>query len=177
MPGVPPSRLNFDAALAAARANGPGFHLVTNAEWAALALLAWKASGGGDDPVRGNTDRGRAHDAPWETGVRVDGGAPGSTSGDGRTLTGSGPLSWRHDGTPAGIADLVGNVSEWVAGLRLVNGEIQIIPDNDAALPEADMSRNSPQWRAIRTDGALVSPGSAGTLKYDISPSKNLLRR
>jgi hypothetical protein len=28
------------------------------------------------------------------------------------TLAGSGPLSWRHDNTLAGIADLVGNVWE-----------------------------------------------------------------
>lgn len=172
VPGVVPSTMTFDQAVSYARANGPGWHLLTNAEWAALALWTWKSRGAADDPVRGNTQYGRSHEAPWETGVRADGGAPGS-AGDGRTLTGSGPLSWRHDGTAWGIADLVGNHSEWVAGLRLANGEIQIIPDNDATLPTADMSPTSTQWRAIRaSDGALVSPGTSGTLKYDISPSK-----
>lgn len=174
VPGVAPTTsLNFDPALAYARASGPGFHLMTNAEWAAVALLTWKSRGAGDDPVRGNTQYGRAHDAPWETGVRVDGGAPGSTGGDPRTLTGSGPLSWRHDGTAWGIADLVGNYPEWVAGLRLMNGEIQVLPGNDAALPTADLSPTSTQWQAIRaSDGALVNPGTSGTLKYAISPSQ-----
>ncbi|BDG19196.1 hypothetical protein TthSNM11_13990 [Thermus thermophilus] len=173
VPGVAPSAMTFDQAVSYAKAAGPGFHLMTNAEWAAVAFLTWKSRGAGDDPVRGNTQWGRSHEAPWETGVRADGLAPGTTSGDGKTLTGSGPLSWRHDGTPAGIADLVGNVWEWVAGLRLMNGEIQILPNNDAALPNADMSPTSTQWRAIRaSDGALVAPGTSGTLKYDIDPNK-----
>src|SRR5690606_21658939 len=47
------------------------------------------------------------------------------------TLTGSGPASWYHDGTPAGIADLRGNVWEWVDGLKLVNGRIYVHHDND----------------------------------------------
>jgi len=169
VPGVPPSvNMTLAQAVSYARANGPGFHLMTNAEWAALALLIMK-NAGGQDPLRGNTQYGRSHEAPWETGVRVDGGTPGSTTSDGRTLTGSGPLTWRHDGTPAGIADLVGNVWTWVAGLRLVNGEIQIIPDNNAALPTTDLSSTSTAWRAIRaSDGALVNPGTPETLKYDI---------
>lgn len=169
VPGVAPSTMTFDQAVGYARANGPGFHLLTNAEWVALALWTWKSRGAADDPVRGNTRYGRSHEAPWETGVRADGGAPGSTSGYPRTLTGSGPLSWRHDGTAWGIADLVGNIREWVAGVRLQNGEIQILPDNDAALASADLSATSTQWQAIRaSDGALVAPGTAGTLKYDI---------
>lgn len=173
VPGVVPSWMTFDQAVNYARANGPGFHLMSNAEWAAVALWTWKSRGAQDDPVRGNTQWGRSHEAPWETGVRADGLAPGTTSGDGKTLTGSGPLSWRHDGTAWGIADLVGNYPEWVAGLRLVNGEIQVLPDNDAVLPTADLSPTSTQWRAIRaSDGALVNPGTSGTLKYDISPDK-----
>ena len=175
VPGVDPANMiNFDEALGYARASGPGFHLMTNAEWAAVALLTWKSRGAGNDPVRGNTQWGRSHEAPWEAGTRESGDAPGIAQGrNGRTLTGSGPATWRHDGTPAGIADLVGNVWEWVAGLRLVDGEIQIIPDNDAALASTDMSASSPLWRAIRaSDGALVSPGTSGTLKYDIAPNK-----
>ena len=175
VPGVDPANsITFDEALGYARASGPGFHLVTNAEWAAVALLTWKSRGAGDDPVRGNTQWGRSHEAQWEAGTRESGDAPGDQVRSGRTLTGSGPATWRHDGTPAGIADLVGNVWEWVAGLRLVNGEIQVIPDNDAALPTADLSPTSTQWKAIRaSDGALVSPGTSGTLKYDINPNKS----
>ena len=42
-------------------------------------------------------------------------------------------MGWSHDGTPFGIWDLNGNVWEWVGELRIVDGEIQVIPDNDAA--------------------------------------------
>jgi len=165
VPGVlPTNHITLTQAVSYARANGPGFHLMTNAEWAALALLIMK-NAEGQDLLRGNTQHGRSHEAPWETGVNTKDQA----AWDKRTLTGSGPLTWRHDGTPAGIADLIGNVWQWVAGLRLVNGEIQIVPDNDAALATTDLSSTSTAWRAIRaSDGALVAPGSPGTLKYDI---------
>jgi hypothetical protein len=135
---------------------------MTNAEWAAVALLTAKS---GTQP-RGNTNWGRAHNATWETASRVDGGTPVNTSGTGRTLTGTGPLTWRHDGSPAGIADLVGNIWEFTPGLRLVDGEIQVLENNNAAT--ASTFDDSAPWKAIRlSDGALVAPGTAGTAKYD----------
>ena len=96
---------------------------------------------------------------------RVDGRDPGR-QGDPATLTGSGPARWRHDHTAHGIADLCGNLWEWQAGLRLVDGEIQIIPDNDAV--QADLSSASADWRALRlSDGALVAPGHPDSAKFD----------
>jgi hypothetical protein len=146
----------------AARACGAGFHAMSNAEWAAVALLTAKS---GPQP-RGNTNWGRAHDALWETARRVDGGTPGSISGTGRTLTGTGPLTWRHDGSPAGISDLVGNVFHYTPGMRLVDGEIQVLADNNAATA-SDFTDAAP-WKAISlSDGSLVAPGTAGTAKYD----------
>lgn len=165
LPGVDPTASrNHDQFVADARAAGPGWHLMTNAEWAALQLWCWK---NGFLP-RGNTNYGKSSDAAWETARRQDGLAPGTASGTARTLTGSGPVSWNHDNTPAGIADLCGNIWEWAPGLRLVDGEIQIIPNNDAALNATDLSATSTAWKAISAaDGALVAPGTAGTLKYD----------
>src|SRR3990172_6006858 len=64
---------------------GIGWHLMTNWEWAAVALWCLK---NGFQP-RGNTDYGRAHDATNEVGVRGDGGAPGYTPSGGGTQTGS----------------------------------------------------------------------------------------
>lgn len=167
LPGVDPTASrNFDSFVSLARANGPGWHCITNAEFAALALWCWK---NGFMP-NGNNNYGRDTGAKWETGRRQDGGTPGDTSGTARTLTGSGPASWRHDNTPAGISDLNGNIWEWSPGMRLMDGEIQIIPDNDAALPDTDLSPGSSAWRAIlAADGSLVAPGTAGTLKYDSS--------
>jgi len=163
LPGVDPTVSHpYTYFVNAARACGAGFHVMTNAEWAAVALLTAKS---GAQP-RGNTQWGRAHDATWETARRVDGGTPGNTSGTGRTLTGAGPLTWRHDGSPAGIADLVGNVWEFTPGMRLVDGEIQVLENNNAATASA--FDDSAPWKAIHlSDGALVAPGTAGTAKYD----------
>jgi hypothetical protein len=164
LPGVDPTVYQpYTYFVTAARACGAGFHVMTNAEWAAVALLTAKS---GTQP-RGNTNYGRAYDATWETARRADGGTPGSTSGAApRTLTGTGPLTWRHDGSPAGIADLVGNIWEFTPGLRLVDGEIQVLENNNAATASA--FDDSAPWKAISlSDGALVTPGTTGTAKYD----------
>lgn len=164
LPGQDPSAsINFDNANARCSAKGPGWHMMTNAEWSAVALWCWKR---GFMP-RGNTNYGRDHSQTYETGRRQDGLAPGLAEGSARTLTGSGPVSWYHDNTPAGITDLCGNVWEWVRGMRMVNGEIQIIPDNNAAETDADHSAASPLWKAILQNGNLVNPGTANTLKWN----------
>ncbi len=125
--------MTFDAAKTACTAKGAGWHLFNTWEWAAIALWCLK----NEFQPRGNTYYGRSHEATYETGARGDNGLPGATSGTGRTNTGSGPASWRHDGTFAGIADLVGNVSEWTDGLKLVDGKIYMPADNRPDLAEA----------------------------------------
>lgn len=166
LPGVDAkTSINFDSSVAACKAKGPGWHLMSNAEWALLGALGIKT---GFQP-HGNTNWGQYHDGKHETGTSAPGAAPLGVNTDGyhgRTLVGSGPVSWRHDNTPAGIADLVGNVWEWTGGLRLKDGEIQIIANNDVAAG-ADMSAESSAWRAMLTNGSLVAPGTANTLKYD----------
>jgi len=133
LPGVDPTAsVNFDTAKGYCTAKGTGWHLLTNWEWAAVELWCLK---NGFQP-RGNTYYGRHHDQVHEQGVRQDGVAPGVSSGTARTLTGSGPASWRHDNTLAGISDMVGNVWKWVDGMKLVNGKFYMPNDNDFNLTE-----------------------------------------
>ncbi|MGP8289050.1 hypothetical protein ACT3OH_02125 [Vreelandella zhanjiangensis] len=163
LPGVDPeASRNFDSFLSAARANGPGWGLMTNTDWAGLSHWCWA----NDFLPRGNTDYGRSHAQKFEAATRQDGQSPGLSSGSARTLTGSGPAGWRHDNTPWGIADLCGNVWEWSPGMRLMDGEFQVIADNNAALSGIDLSEASSLWRAIDGEtGALVAPGSASAVK------------
>lgn len=159
----PATRLTFDEALRYCAAKGPGWHLMTNPEWAAVALRCWKNK----YLPRGNTYYGRSWENRDETGIIQAGVNPKYPRSDVWTLTGSGPASWNHDGTPYGIADLNGNLFEWVGGLRLVDGEIQVVPHNNAADNTTDQGPRSPAWHAILPNGDLVPPGTGGTLKFD----------
>lgn len=165
LPGEAPGHSqNHDQFVTLARANGAGWGLMNNADWAGIMLTCWK---NGTQP-RGNTDYGRSSDLPAERGVDSATGYLAATTGTatGSTRGGSGPASWRHDATAFGIADLCGNVCEWSPGMRLNAGEINIITGNDAALNATDMAVGSAAWKAIDgATGALVAPGTAGTVK------------
>jgi len=162
--------VNFDKALQYCRKKGAGWHLNQNGVFAALVLWAEK---NGTIP-RGNTNWDVSHVNAWERGVNtyIDGNHAG-----GRTATGSGPVTWNHDHSAAGIADLCGNCWEWVSGMRLVEGEIQIIPYGHAMKPDCSMSATSTEWKAIKPDGTLVEPGTAGTLKIDGTTASDLSPR
>ena len=166
LPGRSPSGGTIDNAIAACLALGTGFHLMTAAEYAAMSL--WMIANGFQP--RGNTDYGRSDSAPYETGVRGDSLAPGNTSTTGipTTATGSGPITWRHNNDVTGICDYVGNRTELAAGCQLRDGELQIMQDNDAALPTTDHTVSSSAWKAVRaSDGVLVAPGTSGAIRID----------
>lgn len=142
------------------KAKGAGWHLMTNAEWAAIALWCKK---NGTMP-KGNNNYGKD---VTEANLPQKAILVKYTSGNNiHTLTGSGRESWYHDGTFAGIADLNGNVAERVSGLRLLDGEINIIADNDAANTNISDESDSEYWKAIMPDGTLVPPGTEGTVKF-----------
>jgi hypothetical protein len=171
LPNVAPTvSTSFDTFQTRAAANGTGWHMVTRAEWSAISL--WCAANG--TQPRGNNNYGRDASLTWETARRTDGLAPGYTTSGGLTLTGSGPASWRHDGTPFGISDLNGNVMEWCGGLRINEGEINILENNNAADNTKSQAAGSTEWKAISgVDGTLVTPGSANTVKYATSGTTN----
>lgn len=159
IPGRDPwTGIDFDAAKAACSGKGTGWHLMTNWEWAAIALWCLK---NGYQP-RGNTYYGRAHDASFEVAARYDGGVPGDTAGTPRTKNGTGPNSWRHDNSPSGIADLVGNVWEWQDGFKLVDGQIYMPNDNQFALAEGSWPAQGVFFDSTGTTGTDTVATSNG---------------
>jgi len=142
-----------------------GFHLMTNAEWAAVSMVSHKILNGAR--VQGNNKCGRDFSSDKILGIPEPGHENSFKNYDfpARWLAGSGGISTSHNGNESGIYDLNGNVWEWVKGLRLNDGEINIIAD--AALSTINDSDDSLEWKAILEDGSLVKPGNKGTLKFN----------
>lgn len=164
LPGVRPTNLiSLNYYEKYCRNKGFGHHCITAAEWAFLALWCKK---NGTQP-KGNNSYGKDLTETVYQAIPV----PGAQDDNGRTtcvLTGTGPLTWRHDGTIAGICDLNGNIGEWTAGMRLVHGELQVIPYNNAADPDVDTSADSAQWKAIKAaatswENLFITPNGQGT--------------
>ncbi len=160
LPGEDPkASVTFDQAKAACELKGAGWHLMTNAEWALIALWCRKNS----LMPKGNNNYGK--DTTETEYLAIPTYMDGVNRA--RVATGSGPKTWSHNGDYNGIWDLNGNVYEWVGGYRTVAGEIQVIENNNAAVTGTDQSSMSTLWRAILEDGSLANPGTADTLKWD----------
>ena len=170
----PKATINFDAALAACRTkqtDGGVWCLTPYSLWSQIALWCRK---NGTMP-RGNNNYGKDHAYSLEKGAPTlyESATAASHAGEPtRCATGSGPATWNHNWLPDGIADLNGNVNEWCAGIRMVDGEFQFIPYANCMDPDISMGANSTAWKALNASGEYVEPGSSGTLKYDWLSSK-----
>lgn len=88
----------------------------------------------------------------------------------GNSLTGSGPIDWYFMHDICNEADFFGNGEELVYGVRIAQGELQILANNNAADPNAIVIGDEANWRAIlpnqnNSEYTLVNPGETGTIK------------
>ena len=114
---------------------GEGWHLLTAAERGFLANYCYKHK----TLPHGNTYYGSRYESIGEKCKTYDGC---------RMLTGSGPETWTHDHTIFGVDGLCGDIDEWLRGLRLMNGVLQTVKDNDAAM-DIDLSKDSKNWKSL----------------------------
>ena len=133
----PATDFTMDKFAEACFSKGEGWHCMTAAEWGLLACTSWS---NGTLP-HGNTNCGKYHADPKECGVNV--------KNSNKTLTGSGPATWTHDHTQTGVHDLCGNILEFVRGLRIKDGALWAAENNDAALPETDLTPCGDGWKPI----------------------------
>ena len=155
--------VNIDNAELYCANKGPGWHLMTRMEW--MALAHWCKHNncmpkGNNNYGKDISEESRYHAVPATYGAA-------GTADEGKilhVLTGSGPLTWSHDGTHEGIWDLNGNVYEWVRGMRNVYGELQVFVDNDGADSSVSQAANSGAWKCISAvDGSYITPDGNGT--------------
>jgi len=99
-----------------------------------------------------------------------------------RTLNGTGPIDWYLGSDPANLSDIIGSSMEQQYGYRIYDCELQILENNNAADPSADISASSAAWKAILPNASndgymLVAPGTEGTLhwNWDATNSKIIL--
>ncbi len=135
---------------------GQGWHVVNAAEWGALGLLSRRRTLRQRGNVNsGTSELGNTDVFPYafERANLVDENVLIEAMPTGATLPGSGPDSWRHDGSPFGVSDLVGNQNEWVDGIYSNNGKLYLYPMNwpydgsgNIEIDEADFTDTGLYW-------------------------------
>ena len=107
---------NAKQACANRKINGVACHLVTMKEWATIAFLA-KFLG---HDIRGNNNWGRdyrdaaVHENTGFVDTVLASYNASNNQAISRILTGTGPVSFSHNGMANGVFDIVGNVWEWL---------------------------------------------------------------
>ena len=167
----PKVSITFDQAVAACTAKGAGWHLMSALEWGLL--IAW-CENNGYIPLGNNNFGKHLSESNY---VAIPSNTPDAGKYANHIATGSGPLTWYHDKSPSGIADLCGNVWEWTGGIRTVKGELQVLTNNNAADSDHSQGASSAEWKAINaSDGTLITPNGSGTtsgsVKMDWASSK-----
>ena len=156
---IPWCNLTFAAASAAAAAKGNAFHMVRNREWCNVALWCKLMNLYPEGNIASGVD-----------GVGIA-GTPDATC-SGRTLAGTGPVTWNHNLRDSGIADMVGNVWEMIDGVQLVNGTLWISDVNNSLIntgiaPTFGTSGNA--FSLLRTDAIIAKdciPASGTGIPY-----------
>lgn len=158
----PATEVDFDEVCQASAVKGTGWHLMTAVEWGAIALWCRKNA----RIPYGNTGFGKD--------VREDESIAkivyhNEEKGICRVATGTGSVTWSHNRRSDGIWDLNGNVWEWTGGIRLVRGELQVLPDNNAACNRYSQASISDAWRAIDGEtGEYILPNGEGATKNSL---------
>lgn len=160
--------IDFDQSKAKCQSMGTGWGLMTNAQWSAIAIWCLM---NGYQPT-GNTYFGKSHDKQFQTSIRQDGLLVGDARETAQNLTGTGPKEWNHNNSAIGIADLVGNIWEWVDGLKIQDGQIIVAENNDpdelnwvsqAAYLDDGLKLNSEQTDITSTSTPWSSLGKSET--------------
>lgn len=142
---IPWASITFPDAISCCLAKGNGFHVIRNREWGNIAM--WCRSMG--LYPSGNSNSG------------VDGMGISATpdpTQSGRTLTGTGPISWNHNLQDGGISDLVGNIWDMVDGVQLNSGVLYVNDSSNnlmnTGISPAFGTTGSP-FSLLRTEDAL----------------------
>ena len=137
LPFMPPAvNVNHDEAIRLCEAKGPGWHLITNDEWAALGRQSWE-----NDTVPTGTPTAAKPQPPGADGHYIQ-------DSYGKTLAGSGPIEWNHDRTAEGVADMVGNVWEHVGGVRCLTAGADHTEQRSGSRRGSRL-QDSKEWTAI----------------------------
>lgn len=154
----------FDQSRKFCEDKGAGWHMMTRMEWGLI--LRWCQANG--VMPKGNNNYGK-HSS--ETNYKAVPMTYGTGADEGKifhTAGGTGPLTWYHDQTPSGIADIVGNGSEWHGGIRRVGREIQVLVNNNGADSANAQTATASTWMAINGEATgdadlYLTPDGSGT--------------